>query len=372
MEERIANLEKKVLAIETKLTDLEKNMADKHTHIEGKIETVDNKVAGPNTAFIEGFNELKDVLLEIKQENTKVSRKTPSGDRESIIVASGYGVDSVEIFNWGEKTWSPLQSIPQQRRGATSFVYNNYVTIAGSQNIDKYLKDMISLNAESKSVNPSTPWTDCPIKMPKKMAYHASDLYKDQLLVCGGHDKKLGETSDCIYAVQLVPPYNVNILSRMSEPRRQHSMQIFEDCVVILGGTTTGNCEDSLSSVERYDLKKNESQKLAPLPFEICRMASVKYGDNIVVVGGCNKHWEALDTVILYNIKKEKSHFLPPMKSKRSGCTAVVSGNYIVVLGGFSKVGPLKSVEAFNFESNTWEELPEMSEPRYLSAAVAV
>ena len=32
----------------------------------------------------------------------------------------------------------------------------------------------------------------------------------------------------------------------------------------------------------------------------------------------------------------------------------------------------LKSVEAFNFESYTWEELPEMSQGRYFHAAVVV
>jgi hypothetical protein len=60
------------------------------------------------------------------------------------------------------------------------------------------------------------------------------------------------------------------------------------------------------------------------------------------------------------------------MRCKRWGCTAVVIGNNIVVLGGASVLGALKSVEAFNFESYTWQELPEMSQTRYWHTAVVV
>jgi hypothetical protein len=61
------------------------------------------------------------------------------------------------------------------------------------------------------------------------------------------------------------------------------------------------------------------------------------------------------------------------MRCKRWGCTAVVIGNNIVVLGGdHEQEGILKSVETFNFESYTWQELPEMSQARIFHTAVVV
>jgi hypothetical protein len=61
------------------------------------------------------------------------------------------------------------------------------------------------------------------------------------------------------------------------------------------------------------------------------------------------------------------------MRCKRYGCTAVVIRNNIVVLGGVDEQRHhLKSVEAFNFESYTWQELPEMSTARWLHTAVNV
>ena len=101
-------------------------------------------------------------------------------------------------------------------------------------------------------------------------------------------------------------------------------------------------------------------------------MATVRWEDNIVVIGGTDKRDNELDVVIIYNVKTEQNHLLPSMRCKRWGCTAVVIGNNIVVLGGVEQGHDLKSVEAFNFESYTWRELPEMSRARWHHTAVVV
>jgi hypothetical protein len=363
---RLANMETKM---ETKMTNVETNMK---TDMEGKLEAVNNEVKGLKTALIDGFDEMKDVLVKMEdkiEENTRKVRNTASGDKENIIVAGGEGTDSVEMFNWRQRTWSPLQSLPKKRHGATSFVHNNHVTIAGGD-YPGCVDDMIRMN-----INPnpdlSMHWSDCPVKLPAKLAYHSSVLYNDHLIVTGGYNGNA--VSDCIHEVQLVPPYTVKTLSRMPESRRGHSTQLFDDNLLIVGGSTTGSPQDRLSSVVLYDIKKNEYKQLAPLPYEVCVMATVRWGDNIVVIGGADKHSKALDTVIIYNVKTEQSHLLPSMRCKRQGCTAVVIGNNIVVLGGDDEHWhDLKSVEAFNFESYTWQEFPEMSKARWFPTAVVV
>jgi hypothetical protein len=372
MEKRIANVEKNMATNET-IANVEKNMERNAADMEGKLEAVNNEVRGLKRALIEGFDEMKDVLIKMedkKEENTRKVRNTASGDKENIIIAGGAGTDSVEMFNWRQRTWSPLQSLPKKRFGATSFVYNNHVTIAGGY-CSGYLDDMIRMN-----VNPnpdlSMHWSDCPVKLPTKLAGHSSALYNDHLIVAGGHNGNA--VSDCIHEVQLVPPYTVKTLTRMPEPRRDHSTQLFDDnlLIVAVAGRTTDRYQDNLSSVVLYDIKKNECKQLAPLPYEVSKIATVRWGDNIVVIGGADKRGKALDTVIIYNVKTEQSHLLPSMRCKRFRCAAVVIGNNIVVLGGYGEQGELKSVEAFNFESYTWQELPEMSQARYLHTAVVV
>ena len=360
----LANVEKRIGNIET-------NMAK----MEGKLEVVNNDVRGLKTALIEGFDQMKDVLVKMEdtiKENTRKIINTASGDKENIIVAGGCGTDSVEIFNWSQKLWAPLQSIPKNRVGATSFLYNNHMMVAGGICAESgCVDDMIRMNIDP---NPdlSTHWSDCAVKLPAKLAYHSSVLYNNQLMVTVGGES-LDQTSDCIHEVQLVPPYAVKTLSRMPEPRQGHCTEIYDNNLLIVGGSTTTKSNESLSSVVLYDIKKNECKQLAPLPYEVSRMATVRWGDNIVVIGGIDKHYNVLDTVIMYNVKTEQSHMLPPMRCKRWGCTAVVIGNNIVVLGGRDEQGhDLKSVEAFDFESYHWEELPEMSQERLFHTAVAV
>jgi hypothetical protein len=367
----LADMQKRIANVEKNMATLATNVADIKTDMEGKLEAVNNEVKGLKTALIEGFDEMKDVLVKMedrREENTRKVRNTASGDKENIIVTGGGGTESVEMFNWRQRTWSPLQSLPKKRFAATSFVYNNHVTIAGGY-CSGCVDDVIRMN-----INPnpdlSMHWSDCPVKLPAKLAYHSSVLYNDHLIVTGG-DNENG-TSDCIHDVELVPPYTVKTLSRMPEPRQYHSTQLFDDNLLIVGGSTTDRHRDSLSSVVLYDIKKNECKQLAPLPYEVSRMATVRWGDNIVVIGGHDKRGETLDTVIIYNVKTEQSHLLPSMRCKRYGCAAVVIGNNIVVLGGSSGYVAVKSVETFNFESYTWQELPEMSQTRYWHTAVVV
>ena len=388
-QKKIANLERNIATnveaqvknnmaiLETKLAEsvekIEQNMAKNTANMEGKLEAVNNEVKGLKTALVEAFDQMKDVLVKVDgkiEENARKVRNAPSGDRENIIVTGDFWNDSVEMFNWRQRTWSPLQSMPKKRDGATSFVYNNQVVIAGGYCAGSgYVDDMIRMNVDPLP-DLSIHWSECPVKLPGKLAYHSSVLYDDKLMVTGGSDRNA--TSDKIHEVQVVPPYTVKNLSRMPEPRQRHCTEIFDDSLLILGGRTTGAFRNSLSSVVLYDVKNNECKQLAPLPYEASMMATVRWGDNVVVIGGADKRGKTLNTVIMYNVKTGQSHMLPPMRCKRWRCTAVVVGNNIVVLGGSGERALLKSVESFNFERNTWEELPEMSQARNGHTAVVV
>ena len=382
MEKQFTNLEKKMethmqntdTMMETRMANVETKMVNMKTDIEGKLEAVNNEVKGLKTALVEAFDQMKNVLVKMEdniKENARKVRNAPSGDTENIIVAGGFKHDSVEMFNWRQKTWSPLQSMPKNRDGATSFVYNNQVTIAGGYCDETgYVDNMIRMNVDPHP-DLSTHWSDCPIKLPAEIVHHRSVLYNDKLMVTGGSHRNA--TSDKIYEVQVVPPYTVKTLSRMPEPRQSHCIEIFDDSLLILGGRTTYVCQNNLSSVVLYDIKNNVCKQLKPLPYEVSSMATVRWEDNVVIMGGCSKYNNALNTVVMYNVKTEQSHMLEPMRYKKCRCTAVVVENNIVVLGGMDEQWrALKSVEVFNFERNTWQELPEMSQARYWHTAVVV
>ena len=373
IETKISNLEKNIASIETKIGE---NIADMKTDVEAKFGAINSEVKALKTTFVECFDQMKDVIVKMEdriEENARKIRNTSNGGEDKILVAGGVGTNSVEIFIWSQKSWAPLRAMPTVRYGATTFVYNNHaVTAGGCRTSFTFVDNMIRMKIDS---NPdlSTRWSDCHVKLPAKLVRHCSVVCNDHLYVTGGCSESLDEVSDRIDEVRLVPRYTVKTLSRMPEPRQGHGMEIFDDSLLIAGGSTSNSSKDNLSSVVLYDTKKKECKQLAPLPYEVSDMATVRWGDNIVVIGGLNKDGNALNAVIMYNVKTEESHVLPSMRCKRWGCTAVVIRNNIVVLGGRNEQrNDLKSVEAFNFERYHWEELPEMSQTRWLHTAVVV
>ena len=132
-----------------------------------------------------------------------------------------------------------------------------------------------------------THWSKCPVKLLARLEYYSSVLYDDKLMVSGGYDGNA--TSDKIHELQVVPPYTAKILSRMPEPRQSHCTEIFDDSLLILGGKTIGNY---LSSVALYDIKNNVCKQLKPLPYKVSKMATVRWGDNVVVIGSTSWYWE--------------------------------------------------------------------------------
>ena len=189
MQNNMAILETKLVESEEKI--VEQNLAKNTANVEGKLEANNNEVKGLKTALVETFDEIKDVLVKMDgkiEENARKVRNAPNGDRENMIVVGGAGNNSVEMFNWRQRTWSPLQSMAKKRYAATSFVYNNQVVIAGGRCVGSgYVDDMIKMNVDPHS-DLSMHWSECPIKLPAKLTNHSSVLYDDKLMVTGGDD----------------------------------------------------------------------------------------------------------------------------------------------------------------------------------------
>ena len=333
--------------------------------MEGVRQKVDQLAALP--ANIEKMKE--DIMRKVEgTENDTVKIKP------SIVVAGGTSegyrnLRSVELFDWSKGKWSPLQPMKECRSRASSFVYKDQLTVAGGMSDHGVIDTM-----EKIDINPimnSTKWSDSPAKLPSKLLGHSSVVYNERLITIGGHHGTLGPPSDSINEVFLVQPYTRKLLSRMPEPRCYHCAQLFNDKIFVFGGRKVLYSNDCIASVLMYDINKKECKQMAPLPFAVCEMATVRWGDNVIVIGGADKDGKVLNTVVIYNVQTGKSHMLPEMKCKRKGCTAVVSQGAIVVMGGRDERGTfLTSEECFAFDRYSWEDLPPMNEARYSATAV--
>ena len=383
MNTKMAHTETKLENMNTNMENMNTNMANMNTNVEAKFEAVNNEMREIRMSLYEvkdGFEHLKEAVLEKteskeikKEEFTRDVSGTASGGRENqhIFVVGGYLRNSVEIFNYRQRLWSLLKPMPESRESATSFVYNNHVTLAGGY-CGGSVDNMIRMNIHPVP-DLSITWSDFAAKLPARMCAHSGVVYKDSLFVTGGVNAGQHVVSDCIHEVQLQPPFTAKLLSKMPEPRVRHSTVLCDDSILIVGGKKSTGCKDNLSSVLSYDIKKNECQQLPALPYAVSEMATVKWGENVVIIGGADRDDKTLNNVMIYNVKTGNSHMLPPMLHKRRECVAVVIENTIVVLGGRDeRAKELKSVEGFNFERFSWQRLPDMNELRCLATAVVI
>ena len=291
-----------------------------------------------------------------------------------IVIVGGTTVDmthsSVEMFSLTKQTWIPLQPMNERRLGASSVVYNDHIFVSGGYYKNR-LKSIEKLSLNAVQADQCITWENVPIELPGGLVGHRSVVYNGLLIVTGGYDEDKNAYSNSITEISLVPRYTSKLLATMPQRRIYHGVAIFGDKILIVGGTVNGFNNSALRSVIMYDITKKECRELAPLPYPVHQMATVKWDDdNVMIMGGEDNNNQPLNKVLMYNIKTQKSHELPNMKHKRQGCVAAVVGDTVIVMGGRDGGNYLMSVEGFRFDRYSWEELPPMHEARCWATAV--
>ena len=294
-------------------------------------------------------------------------------DREEmVVVAGGWNtrgkLSSVEMFSLRTRTWTQLQPMKEGRYGTSSVVYDSELFVVGG-----YIGSVEKLPINSVHMDVSIPWENIPvetIECLKLLIGHCSVVYNGRLIIIGGYDD--GAYSDSITEITLVPLYTSELLATMPQKRCSHGVAIFGDKILIIGGKESKWSTSALRSVVMYDITKNECQELAPLPYPVYDMATVKWDDdNVMIMGGADSDDQPSNKVLMYDIKTQESHELPNMKYKRKGCVAAVVRDTVLVMGGQNeRENALKSVEGFRIGRNSWEELPPMEENRFRATAV--
>ena len=347
-----------------------------------KQEESNRQLRADNVEMKKSLNEIMKQLERMAQQTSykvqaeEMKKGIAEGGEEDkepmVIVAGGWRLggilNSVEMFNLATRTWTQLQPMREDCEGPSSFVYNNQVFVIGG-----CVGSMEKLSLKAVHASQSIRWENVPAELPGQLFGDGSVVYNGQLMVTGGYDIDKVGYSDSITEVSLVPPYTSKLLATMPQRRCYHGVGIFGDKILIVGGRSGARSSLSLRSVVMYDITKNKFQKLAPLPYPVHEMATVKWDDhNVMIIGGVDSYDQTLNKVLMYNMKTQKSQELPNMKYKRQGCMAAVVRDTVIVMGGRDERGNnLKSVEGFRFDRYSWEELPSMHVERvYATAAV--
>ena len=329
-------------------------------------------------AMRDAMTGMKDLEVEMRNSNQSSQATYSSDKREKILVVGGYNSagerilrnKTTECFNWADQTWSLLDSaVFEGRWRFCSFLYQDQMIVAGGINDHGNKTNTLKcLNVAS----PAATWKDFAVNLPVECQGHHVVSHNDLLFMSGGWvqptDGGWSTRSNVVYEVQLVPPYSSKVLTRLPQARSSHGMEMFDQKLFILGGY---NGKRVTTSVIQYDLVEDKCKDMPPLPYPVYEVATVLWRNNVLLIGGKNELYRALNKVVMYDVITGRSQVLPCMKQKRSSCTAVLTSNVLVVMGGENeKLEALKSVESFDLQLQVWQDLPDMIEPRACATAV--
>ena len=364
LDDHNAKLQKQVDDLGKKITEeLQKQFDDHNIKLQGQVDDLSNKINQMCEMQTEMMTKVTQMMTEVKQ----LKEMSPGQHlvKKNIIIAGGYNgktyTNAVEFFSWSQKTWTMINPMATCCAYASAVTYKGEVLICGGHN-GKKSTDTI----KTSSCHQSVEWKISHVKLPEVCRRHATVMYKGDLILSGGELKTGYITSDKIYEISMVFPYSTKILTTMPEPRYDHTMELFEDKLFIFGGCHGG----AHNTVMMYNLVTKKWKMMKPLPFAVDEMASVLWQNNVILLGGRKNISDSNDTAIMYNLTTGESKYLPSMKQKRRGCAADVTGDVLVVMGGRDKENYLKFVEAFHFQKQVWEELPDMYEARGYASAV--
>ena len=207
------------------------------------------------------------------------------------IIAGGLrapGLENVpntaETFNIVEGKSTQLPSMNIARAQSASCVYNGDVIVTGGYD-GKGVTDSIEI---LKINQHPLRWTMFDDKLPVKLCDHAVVVYQDKLYVIGGKNWSENKVFDRIYELTLTPLYAFKLLANIPQPRCYHSSVLVNGHVYVIGGTTTRQAKDATDSVIAYDFIKNEIKSCPSLLKPVFAMATVTWGNMIVVLGGAD------------------------------------------------------------------------------------
>ncbi|CAB4019213.1 E3 ubiquitin- ligase NRDP1 isoform X2 [Paramuricea clavata] len=367
------------------------------------VQTIKGELFQVQHQVKEIFNTQKEMLEVIRSLTTTVNKRStgkvkamprrdtkPQGNIVVIggqigITMSSSCLNSVQAYSLANQTWIKLPPMQQKRAAATAHFHNGRVMVIGGfcgvrsvTRTIEYIEIPEEFQGRSQPEVTNRAYQDelssLQCQLPLECCGHKTTILNDHLWLVGGCDTdNQGQSSNTISMTPIHSTGTFQIKCRMPKPLSYHALEVVDNEILIMGGSTTGMADDVVSTVLSYNTVTNALREVHPLPFPMADMATVKHGDDVIIIGGIKKDREYLNTVFKYNHKKRICEQLPGMKHNRGECAAVLSGNKVFVMGGCNdKQGCLSSVECFDLERQVWHELPSMSEAKYKIAAVLV
>ncbi|XP_050948458.1 kelch-like protein diablo isoform X2 [Labeo rohita] len=154
----------------------------------------------------------------------------------------------------------------------------------------------------------------------------------------------------------------------LSSPRSRVCVLEMDGCLITLGGFDGITC---INTVERYDPLKNSWSKLTPMLRNRASASAAVLNGQIYVVGGTDGDMPldsggrdelglSLSTVEKYDPDTFRWSPVRAMNNKRFQVSLVQFDGFLLAIGGSDGVSDLKTMEAYDHETNSWRHFGSM------------
>ena len=171
----------------------------------------------------------------------------------------------------------------------------------------------------------------------------------------------------------------------LSGARSRHAMVYLGERIFVIGGESRGAI---LQDVQSYDLRVNEWQAIADLPYALANAAAAVYADHIFVVGGTTPRGsgaaagaidnEILDRVWRYDPLQDAWTEIGAAPNRLAGASLVAGADALYLLGGWDgelmrdEVWRLPLPDPLADSVGNWELVARLDLPKAFFGAVYV
>ena len=160
-------------------------------------------------------------------------------------------------------------------------------------------------------------------------------------------------------------------LAELKIARCGHAAVVFENKILVCGGSTRVTPRVPMDSIEVLDLNDNPPtwhEFAVNLPVKVSDHKCVVYGHRLLIIGGQTEKGYGLDTIYeLLLVPPYSSKLLSRMKKERAFHGAELFKDKVVIAGGGHSEA---DVEIFDITRNECVEMPPLQHPRSCMATV--
>ena len=207
----------------------------------------------------------------------------------------------------------------------------------------------------------------------QKSSRNVSDVVNainNDVVVIGGEDPT---TEKCLSSVERFKFINETwtLLAELKTARQFHTVVVFENQILVCGGSTSFSPLNPTDSIEVLDLNDNPPTWrtfAANLPVKVAGHKCVVYGNRLLIIGGRTEKDDFFDTIYeLLLVPPYSSKLLCHMKKERAFHGVELFDDKVLIAGG---IGAEADVEIFDITRNECAEMPPLLYPRAVMATV--